>query len=80
MKSDATLTSAQEDTAAEHEFCALLGEVVELARRDGIALDLDIRTAPGTRQVQQVADSKLAASPAQSVGKTSTARREMKRT
>ncbi|EHB48671.1 hypothetical protein MycrhDRAFT_5512 [Mycolicibacterium rhodesiae JS60] len=80
VKSDATLTSAQEDTVAEHEFCAVLGEVVDLARRNGVELDLDIRTAPGTCQVQQVADTKLAATAARSATKASGARREMGRT
>ena len=79
VKSDATLTSAQEDTVAETEFCAVLGEVVELARRSGVELDLDIRTAAGTCEVQQVADTKLVPRAARSASKSSAARQHMGR-
>lgn len=78
VKSDATLTSAQEDTAAEDEFCSVLGEVVELARRGGVELDLDVRTPAGAHQIQQVADTVLGAAT-RSTSQTSGARREMRR-
>lgn len=59
VKSDAALTTIAEDVAAEHAFCEALDKMVELAKRDGVELDVDIRTKPGASQVQKVADAAL---------------------
>jgi hypothetical protein len=77
VKSDAALTTAAEDLAAEHTFCDALDSVIELARHDGVELDLDIETEPGVCAVQQVADERLARPAA---GARRVARQEMKRT
>ncbi len=77
VKSDTALTSAQEDVAAERQFCAALDQIVELAKRDGVELDVDIRTAPGACSVQQVAEAKLGA--VATAVKRGSAVKEMKR-
>lgn len=59
VKSDAVLTSVEEDTTAEREFCAAFNQMIELAGRDGVALHADIRVEPGAYSVQQVTDTKL---------------------
>lgn len=59
VKSDAVLTSVEEDTTAEREFCAAFNQMIELASQDGVELHADIRAEPGTYSVQQVTDSKL---------------------
>lgn len=59
VKSDAVLTSAREDTAAERAFCVALDTLITLASQDGVALDVDIRTEPGAHKVQQASDALL---------------------
>lgn len=59
VKSDAALTSPQEDAAAERDFCAALDSLVAVAARDGVSLDVDIRVKPGAYEVQQVSDAQL---------------------
>ncbi|MCK0177622.1 hypothetical protein [Mycolicibacterium sp. F2034L] len=60
VRSDAVLTSAGEDAAAERAFCDALGKLVELAGRDGVDLRVDVRTEPGAYALQQVSDVRLA--------------------
>jgi hypothetical protein len=59
VKSDAALTSPQEDAAAERDFCAALDSVAAVAARDGVNLAVDIRAEPGAYDVQQVSDAQL---------------------
>lgn len=59
VKSDAALTTIAEDVAAEHAFCDAFDRMVELAKRDGVELDVDIRTSPGAAKVQKVAEAAL---------------------
>ena len=82
VKSDAVLSSASEDTAAERRFCNDFDDLVEFARRDGVAMDVDIRTAAGAVGVQQVSDATLisVSRPTPAAGKVKpTGAREMKR-
>ncbi|SEH46821.1 hypothetical protein SAMN04489835_0147 [Mycolicibacterium rutilum] len=60
VRSDAVLTTADEDAAAERVFCDALDKMIELAKRDGVDLDVDLRHEPGAYAVQKVADDKLA--------------------
>lgn len=81
VKSDSMLTSADEDTTAEREFCTAFNRMIELASHDGVELHADIRAEPGTYAVQQVADSKLGAAAAthkaRAAGARQTSAREM---
>lgn len=81
VKSDAVLTSAEEDTTAEREFCAAFDQMIELASQDGVELHADIRTEAGAYAVQQVADGELGAvtSNQQTAGASKNSLREMKR-
>jgi len=67
VKSDAVLTTTAEDLAAEEKFCETFDKLVELAKRDGVELDVDIRTPPGATGVQQVSDAALAKTTAAAV-------------
>lgn len=60
VKSDAALTTVDEDTAAEQSFCRDFEKLVTLVRRSGVELDVHIRTDAGVCAVQQVSDAELA--------------------
>lgn len=60
VKSDAVVTTADEDVAAERQFCDAFAELIELVQGDGVALDVDIALQPGECDVQQVAADKFA--------------------
>lgn len=78
VKSEAVLTSADEDLAAERQFCADFNELIELAKDDGVVLDVDIALEPGEYAVQQVPASELADSATGRAAKR-TKPREMRR-
>jgi len=61
VKSDAVITSGEQDLEVEREFCDDFHELVTLARADGVELDLDIELQPGEAKVQAVAAEKVAA-------------------
>jgi hypothetical protein len=60
VKSDAELSSREQDAAAEREFCTAINEVVKLAKQDGVDIAFDTRARAGEFPIQQVAEPKLA--------------------
>ncbi|MCV7281784.1 hypothetical protein H7J88_19325 [Mycolicibacterium flavescens] len=77
VRSDAVITTADEDAAAERVFCDALDKMVELAKRDGVDLDVDLRHAPGAYAVQKVADDKLVKPSAARAAKPAEKRRTL---
>jgi hypothetical protein len=60
VKSDAELSSREEDIAAEREFCNTISNVTQLAKGDGVEIAFDTRAQPGEFPIQQVADDHFA--------------------